>query len=186
MTFRSLLMLLGTALLCVACPQYTGPQANATYFWQIKTSTVEFGACSDAMDFRMGINAVPISDNTFLIYKVSADGKKAATQACSRLDTATCTDSDAGVVFDVAGRELTFTESEKSPIGTTGCSLQQTQTWTALDATRTLTVDINNVLTLVDSRPGCDMVEADLKMRSPNGLGVEGCVITSKLTGELK
>lgn len=183
MTSRPLLV---AALLMLACGQYTGPQPNATYFWQIKTSTVEFGACSDAMDFRMGIDPVPISDNTFLIYKVSSDGKKAVSQSCTRLDTATCTDSDAGVVFEVAGRELTFTESDKAPIGTTGCSLQQTQTWTAIDATRALTVDIANVLTLVDSPPGCDMVEADLKMRSPNGLGVEGCVITSKLTGELK
>lgn len=183
MTLRPLL---GAVLLLLACGQYTGPQPNATYFWQITTSTVEFGACSDAMDFRMGIAPVPISDNTFLIYKVSADGKQAVSQSCSRLDSSTCSPSDAGVVFEVAGRELTFTESDKAPIGTTGCSLQQTQTWTAIDATRALTVDIANVLTLVDSRPGCDMVEADLKMRSPNGLGVEGCVITSKLTGELK
>lgn len=185
MTFRRLL-LFAAFCFAVSCGQYTGPQANATYFWQIKTSTVEFGACSDAMDFRMGIDPVPISDNTFLIYKVSSDGKQAVTQSCSRLDSTTCTASDAGVVFDIAGKELTFTESSKSPIGTTGCSLQQTQTWTALDATRAITIDINNVLTLVDSQPGCDSVEADLKMRSPNGLGVEGCVITSKLTGELK
>ncbi|MFT3711441.1 MAG: hypothetical protein QM817_27725 [Archangium sp.] len=186
MTFRRPLLVFAALCLAVSCGQYTGPQANATYFWQMKTSTVEFGACSDAMDFRMGIDPVPISDNTFLIYKVSGDGKQAVTQSCSRLDSTTCGPSDAGIVFDIAGKELTFTESSKAPIGTTGCSLQQTQTWTALDATRAITIDINNVLTLVDSRPGCDMVEADLKMRSPNGLGVEGCVITSKLTGELK
>jgi hypothetical protein len=169
-----------------ACPQYSGPQPNATYFWQMTGSTVEFGACSDAMDFRMGIEPLPISDNTFLIYKVNADGKQAVTQSCSRLDSTTCAPSDAGVVFDIAGRELTFTESDKAPIGTTGCSLQQTQTWTAIDATRAITIDIANVLTLVDSQPACDQVERDLKARSPNGLGVEGCVITSRLTGDLK
>ncbi len=173
-------------LLLLACGQYAGPQPNATYFWQVKTSTVEFGACSDATDFRMGIDPLPVSDNTFLIYKVSADGKKAVSQSCTRLDTSTCADSDGGVVFDVAGRELTFVESSKTPVGTTGCSLQQTQTWTLTDATRAMTLDIANVLTLVDSQPGCDQVEKDLKARSPNGLGVEGCVITSKLTGELK
>ena len=49
-----------------------------------------------------------------------------------------------------------------------------------------MTLDINNVLSLVDSQPGCDAVEADLKARSPNMLGVQGCVITNKITGDLK
>jgi hypothetical protein len=169
-----------------ACPQYNGPQADATYFWQVKTSTLEFGACSDAMDFRMPLTALPITDNTFIIYKVSSDGTKAITQKCDRLDSATCTASDSNVVFDVTGRELNFTQSDKTPIGMTGCSLQQTETWTLTDATRAMTLDMVNVLTLVDSQPACDQVEADLKARSPNMLGVEGCVITSKLTGELK
>ena len=88
--------------------------------------------------------------NSFLIYKVSSDGKQAITQSCSRLDSTTCSPSDAGIAFDIAGKELTFTESSKAPIGTTGCSLEQTQTWTALDATRSITIDINNVLTLVE------------------------------------
>ena len=178
--------LLFLPLILAGCPQYTGPQADATYFWQIKTSTLEFGACSDATDFRMGLTALPITDNTFVIYKVSHDGKKAVTQKCDRLDSKTCTDSDSNVVFDIAGRELTFTQSNKAPIGMTGCSLQQTETWTLTDATRAMTLDLVNVLTLVDSQPACDSVEADLKARSPNMLGVEGCVITSKLTGELK
>ena len=172
--------------LLAGCGQYTGPQANATYFWQVKTSTIEFGACSDAEDFRMGLTALPITDNTFVIYKVSADGKQAVTQKCDRLDSSTCTPSDSKVVFDITGRELTFTQSTKAPIGTTGCSLQQTETWTLTDATRKMTLDLVNVLTLVDSPPACDQVEADLKARSPNMMGVEGCVITSKLTGDLK
>lgn len=178
------LSLLG--LLLTACPQYTGPQADATYFWQIKTSTLEFGACSDAEDFRMGLTALPITDNTFVIYKVSSDGSKAVTQKCERLDSSTCSPSDSMVIFDVTGRELNFSQTNKAPIGMTGCSLQQTETWTLTDATRAMTLDLVNVLTLVDSPPACDQVEADLKMRSPNGLGVEGCVITSKLTGDLK
>lgn len=174
------------AVLLAGCGQYPGPQANATYFWQIKTSTIEFGACSDAVDFRTGLTAVPITDNTFVIYKVSADGKQAVTQKCDRLDTATCSPSDSNVIFDIAGRELNFTQSTKAPLGTTGCSLEQTETWTLTDATRQMTLNLVDVLTLVDSPPACDRVEADLKARSPNMLGVEGCVITSKLTGDLK
>lgn len=173
-------------LVVLACGQYTGPQANATYFWQVKTSTLEFGACSDEAVFRSDIKPLDLTDNTFLIYKVTPDGKRAISQTCTRLDDSTCTDSDAGVVFDIAGRELTFVEADKSPVGSTGCALQQTRTWTLTDATKVMTLDISNVLTLVDSPPACDQVEKDLKARSPNMLGVEGCVITSKLTGDLK
>jgi hypothetical protein len=174
------------SLILAGCQQYMGPQPDATYFWQVKTSTIEFGACSDAADFRMPLTALPITDNTFVIYKVSSDGSKAITQKCDRLDSSTCSQSDSMVVFDVTGRELNFSKTDKAPIGMTGCSLQQTETWTLTDATRAMTLDLVNVLTLVDSQPACDQVEADLKMRSPNMLGVEGCVITSKLTGELK
>lgn len=180
------LRLCALALILAGCPQYTGPQPNATYFWQMRTSTLEFGACTDDADFRAPLTPLQLTDNTFIIYKVSSDGTKATSQKCERLDSKSCTDSESGVVFDVTGRELNFTRTEKVAIGTTGCSLQQTETWTLTDATRAMTLDLVNVLTLVDSPPACDQVENDLKMRSPNGLGVEGCVITNKLTGELK
>lgn len=180
------LQLLALAFFLSACPGYTGPQPDAIYFWKIKTSTLEFGACSDAPDFRSQLMPVEITENTFVIYKVSTDGKTATTQKCTALDSKACTTADSPTVFDITGRELVSTQSSKSPIGTTGCSLQQTETSTITDGTRTMTLDLTNVLTLVDSRPACDTVEADLKARSPNMLGVEGCVITRKLTGELK
>ncbi len=174
------------ALFLSGCPAYTGPQADATYFWQIKTSTIEFGACSDEPEFRAPLTPIEITDNTFVIYKVSRDGKQATSQKCTTLDAKSCTDSDSPKVFDITGRDLVLTQTDKAPIGTTGCSLQQTETWTLTDATRVMTLDLVNVLTLVDSPPACDQVEADMKARSPNMLGVEGCVITAKLTGELR
>lgn len=180
------LHLLPLALFLSACPGYTGPQPDATYFWQIKTSTLEFGACSDAPDFRSQLMPLAITDNTFVIYKVSSDGKTATTQKCTSLDSKACAPADSPVVFDITGRELVSTQASKAPIGTTGCALQQTETSTITDATRAMTLELTNVLTLVDSPPACDSVEGDLKARSPNMLGVEGCVITRKLTGELK
>lgn len=180
------LHLLPLALLLSGCPGYTGPQPDATYFWQIKTSAIEFGACSDEPMFRAPLTPIEITDNTFVIYKVAHDGKTATSQKCTSLDAKSCTDSDSAKVFDITGRDLIRTETRKEPIGTTGCSLQQTETWTITDATRAMTFELVNVLTLVDSPPACDQVETDMKARSPNMLGVEGCVITSKLTGELK
>jgi hypothetical protein len=159
---------------------------NAVYFWQITSSTVEFGQCSDEPTFRMNTQPLSFNDNSYVIYRVSADGKKATTQECARLDATTCKDAARPIVFDVAGRELTFTRVSKDPVGMTGCNLQQNETWTLTDAIKTMTLEIANVLSLVDSPPACDAVEADLKSRSPNMLGVQGCVVTFKLTGDLK
>jgi len=163
-----------------------GLSANAVYFWQIASSTVEFGQCSDEAQFRMDTQPLPFTDNSYIIYKVSADGKTAVTQECARLDASTCKDSATPITFTIAGRELTFTRQTKDPVGTTGCSLQQSETWTLTDSKRTMALDISNVLSLVDSPPACDSVEADLKARSPNMLGIQGCVVTFKLTGNLK
>lgn len=169
-----------------ACGPNGSIQPGAVYFWQVKTSTLEFGACSDAPEFRADLNPVPISDNTFVIYKISADGKQAVTQKCETLDPKTCADSSTMVVFDVVGREMTYSKSSVSDLGATGCSLQQTETWTLTDAVDHMTLDLVNVLTLINSPTACEKVEADIKRDSPNMLGVEGCVITSKLTGDLK
>jgi hypothetical protein len=160
---------------------------NAVYFWQITSSTVEFGQCSDDASFRMDAQPIAFTDNSYLIYRVSQDGKTAVTQECARLDANTCKASANPITFTIAGRELTFTRQSKAPIGMTGCNLQQSETWTLADkGNKTMTLDIANTLSLVDSPPACDAVEADLKMRSPNMLGVEGCVVTFKLTGNLK
>lgn len=163
-----------------------GLAPNAVYFWQITSSTVEFGQCSDKPEFRMDAKPLAFSDNSYLIYRVSGDGKTAVTQDCTRLDASTCSSSATPITFNIAGRELTFTQESKAPVGTTGCNLLQAETWTLADSGKAMTLDIANVLSLVDSPPACDSVEADLKMNSPNMLGVQGCVVTFKLTGNLK
>jgi hypothetical protein len=164
-----------------------GLSPNAIYFWQITSSTVEFGQCSDEMQFRADAQPLAFTDNSYIIYKVSADGKTAVTQDCARLDSSTCKDAANPITFTIAGRELTFTRQGKDPVGTTGCNLQQSETWTLTDSgKKTMTLDIANVLALVDSPPACDSVEADLKARSPNMLGIQGCVVTFKLAGNLK
>lgn len=164
----------------------SGLQPDAVYFWQIASSTVEFGQCSDETQFRADVQPLSFTDNSYIIYKVSKDGKTAVTQDCARLDATTCMPSASGITFAIVGRELTFTRESKDPVGMTGCNLQQAETWTLTDNTRTMTMEISNVLSLVDSPPACESVENDLKSRSPNMLGVQGCVVTFKLTGNLK
>ncbi|MEW6434499.1 MAG: hypothetical protein AB1730_23605 [Myxococcota bacterium] len=163
-----------------------GLAPNAVYFWQVTSSTVEFGQCSDEAQFRMNTQPLPFTDNSYVIYRVSGDGKRATTQDCARLDATTCKDAANPIVFSIAGRELTFSRESKEPVGMTGCNLQQAETWTLTDAQKTMSLEIANVLSLVDSPPACESVENELKARSPNMLGIQGCVVTFKLTGDLK
>lgn len=189
---KRLIMAAMTLAVLVACGGAVGPQKNGIYFWQLTSSTQEFGACSDATDFRANINPIEISDSTFIIYKVSADGRTAHSQTCTQLKASTCSDTDGGVVFDVAGSELTLTNAFHDQIENSTCFLDQLQTWTLTDQQKEMTLNISNVLTLTPNsssdadKASCTSVEASLKSRSPNMLGVEGCVITGTLKGELK
>ena len=89
-------------------------------------------------------------------------------------------------MWSVVGSELTAVTDKKDPVGTGGCSLDQTQTWTLQDQGAKMTVEVDNVLTLVDSPAACATIETNLKANSPNGLGAQGCVVTFQLTGELR
>ncbi len=166
------------------CPgPRTGPEKGQTYFWKVSTSDLKWGTCSDAADFRMSASPITISENSYFVYKVSADGKTAESQSCTALDVKTCTTPDPHVTFDIAGSELTFTQTNKAPITNSACQLQQTETWTLQDQGQTFTMGIDNVLSLVDSDTDCPKVEDNLKKRSPNMQGVSGCVVTYTLTG---
>ncbi len=167
-----------------ACGAASGPSGDAVYFWRVLTSTESFGACSDATDIRAAVPPIAITDNSYLIYKVSRDVKTAVSQTCTALDAATCT--PASMVWTISGRELSTTLEAKDAIGSTGCSLAQTQTWTLTDQGKTMSLEVSNVLTLVDATTACDDFEAALKARSPNQLGLQGCVVNFMLTGELR
>ena len=173
------------ALVFLSCgPAKKGPQPNETYFWKVTKSDLVFGSCSDATDFRASITPITITDNSYFVYKVAADGLTAVSQSCTSLDVKTCKTPDAPVTFQIAGTELTFLQDRKVLIDTTTCNLQQSETWTLRDMASTFTLDIDNVLALTDSTTDCDKVEANLKTRSPNMLGVVGCVVSYKLSGQ--
>lgn len=172
---------------------------DSTYFWKVNTSTLEWGACSDAMDFRDSVSALPVGMNSFLIYKTDAMAQKARSQSCKTLDPTTCTDSSTGVVFDIAGTELVFTRDVvKDPLkvrDVTGmerdskCQLTQLETWTMRDQGATFELEVTNALGLEESTPPsgeCDQIENSLISRSANMGGIRGCIITFKLTGDLK
>jgi hypothetical protein len=158
---------------------------NAVVFWRLTSSALQFGQCSDDAEFRKGVKPIEVMPNSYLVYRLSADGKTATSQQCQSLDPASCGDAPGPLVYSVNGRELTLTRSAKSPVGTTGCQLQLQDTWTLTDAKDTMTLDIDSALSLVDAPEACASAEAALKAQSPNRLGVEGCVVTFSLGGVL-
>jgi hypothetical protein len=191
------------------CPGTVSPQPfqgrttvekNTTYFWKVASSTLEWGTCSDADDFRASVSALPVGMNSFLIYKTDPEGKTAKAQTCTSLDPKTCTDSNSGINFDVMGTELIVTRPLlKEPLrvrDTTGlerdstCSLTQLETWTMRDNGQKFDLDVTNSLGLVSDTPDggaeCELIENSLIARSPNMAGVRGCIITFKLAGDLR
>lgn len=194
--------------LAVGCSPTVSPQPvqgrttvspNATYFWKVTSSTVEWGTCADAADFRANVAPLPFSMNSFLIYRTDGESKKATAQSCTSLDPMTCMASSSNVVFDVAGTELTFTRAETEEAlrvrDTNGverestCKLTQLETWTMRDQGQKFELEVTNTLGLKETdmmANECKLIEDNLIARSPNMAGVRGCVLTFKLGGELR
>lgn len=172
------------AVLLAACGR-KGPEANQTYFWRLDagSSTVEWGDCSDDPSFRSQVAPIAIGEDEYIIYKISADGRHATSMSCRAIDPKSCEPLDGGMVFDVAGNQLTFTESFKDDAGS-GCNMVQDVTWTLTDQLQLCSVEIANALSLVDNPAVCDTIESNLQARSPNKLGVRGCIVTFRFVGQ--
>lgn len=181
MTIRT--ALLGTLLLvgCGGGPREAGAVPGQTVYWKVVSSEVSFGACTDDPQFRDQIRPVAFEENSYFVYRVSGDGKTAATQDCKTFSASSCVDSDPGLSFDLAGNELNLSRDLPSDIGDGGCQLQTSQQWVGQDMGTALVLDVSNTMSLVNAPTECDRIEANVKASSPNGLGFQGCVVTYKL-----
>jgi hypothetical protein len=179
MSCRKLLPLFAALVALAACggPRQPPAKPGQTLFWRVTSSDVTFTQCSDDPAFRKDTVPIAFDENTYVIYRMEADGKKATALKCTKLDVSTCEDSTTGVVFDVAGNELLFSKETKSPIGTAGCQLNGAQSWVLTDQGETLSMEVTNVLSLVDNQAACDTIEAQIKDQSPNKTGLQGCIV---------
>lgn len=190
------------AVAVTACSPSLSPQpidgrktvaANSLYFWRVTSSTLEWGACSEASDFRKSVSALPFGPNSYVIYKTDAMSTVARTQACTALDPMTCQDSASNVVFKIAGTDLVFSRDVfKEPLRVrdrngverdSACQMTQLETWTLHDQGLKFEMEVTNALGLEESEPPsgeCDQIE-----RSVDG-GIRGCIISFKLAGDLR
>ncbi|MFZ5468416.1 MAG: hypothetical protein ACOZIN_03170 [Myxococcota bacterium] len=167
-------------------PRAPGPKPGETLFWKVVKSEVSISNCTDDPSFRDDIQPVAFDENTYLIYRVEKDGTQATALKCETFDTRSCTPSDSGIVFNVAGNELNFTRERKSPIGGEGCNTQVIETWLLTDQGQTLDMEVSSTITLVDDDVACQRVEDQLIQQSPNATGLQGCVVRFIVGGALR
>ncbi|MBI3183872.1 MAG: hypothetical protein HYZ28_17180 [Myxococcales bacterium] len=180
-------MALAALAALVACgPRQPGPRPGEVLFWRVTSSEVSFVECTDDPGFRDQLKPVAIDENTYLIYRVEKDGRRATALSCESFSAASCSDHPSGIVYEVAGNELFYSRETKDPIGTGGCMLQDAQSWVLTDKGVTLEMVASHVLGLVDSPTDCESLEAQVKRQSPNGLGVQGCIVRFTLGAMLR
>lgn len=158
-----------------------GAVPGRTEFWFVVESGVEFGACSDEPSFRQQVAPRAAEVGDVFIYRVSDDGQAAHQQVCNSLLASDCRESDPPLVFTVSGAELQRASEDKQALGTGGCNLVIAQNWSGWDQGQRMTLEISNVLSLVDAPAACDRVDATYRQQSPNGLGLQGCAFSWKL-----
>jgi hypothetical protein len=165
------------AILLVSCgPRSPGAKPGETLYWRVTSSDVSYASCTDDPQFRT-IEPIGFDENTYFIYRVERDGKKATALTCQSFDSASCVPHSSGLAFDVAGTELLYAREGKSAIGQNGCMLLDSQSWVLTDHGVAMDMEVSHILSLVDAQEACDQVEETIKAQSPNGLGVRGCIV---------
>ena len=93
---------------------------------------------------QLANGAIEVKENSYVVYKGSEDAKKATLMSCEQLDPNTCTPAKSGVVFDVAGAELTYAFELRTFTGSCMCNILDTQSWILTDKQRRHILDRAN------------------------------------------
>lgn len=167
-------------LLAACGPRQPGAEAGKIYFWQVTSSEVQFNEefCTNDPQFRADLQPIRFDANSYFIYKVEAGAATATVQNCTTFNTASCAPVDPPVTMSIAANEYVYTTESRSPVGSMGCNLLDSTTWTALDQGETLNLSITHVLSLVDNPSACTSAEQSIIAQSPNMRGLQGCVVT--------
>lgn len=174
----------------VACgPREPGPheaERGQIFYWQVTSSEVVAGdKCTDNESFRSDLEPEPLEANTFLMYRLSEDGRTAVAQTCTSTDADSCVDSETGIVFDVSGNELI---SDPPPavrdVEGSSCDLEGDELWTVEDQGETMRFTLDVEFNLVGDPLVCADLERQAEADAPNGEGMNGCVVSMLVDGE--
>jgi hypothetical protein len=174
----------GFFTMLLACVALASCGSDITY-WKIESSSLSFGSeCSDAPSFRSSVHSPGLSPNTYLTYRTSADGKTATAMDCTTTDPSSCKEQVPSMVFTFDGGTASYTApAEKQALGLGKCNLQATQQWSFTPDGSTISGKVDILFDLVDDASACQTYEDSLKVSSPNGKGIKGCVVTLSFDG---
>ena len=164
-----------------ACgPRAAGPDESEfgkTFFWRVSEDVeLNFEGCTDLESFRDDIEAPSVEENSFVIYKINAEGSEAISQDCETLATESCSDDEALYTRD----ENTFEAVVDLPLldFAGGCEGARRQVLRLIDEGETLSFSLQLELSLESPEQACSLLERQIREESPNGLGLDGCVVS--------
>jgi hypothetical protein len=156
-------------------------------FWQISTSAANFTSCSDDPNFEGFFDPSSSTADSFFqqfqpgntfAYRLSQDGTTATAQNCSSLDSSTCSDNPT-FVFQSAGNDLILGQDQIISFqNVSDCAIDDALDWDVTDQGQTMTMSVDNTLSLIGDAGTCAQIEASQKSQSPNGKGYQGCIIS--------
>lgn len=158
-----------------------GFDSGEVLFWRIDEVASSRQACGDAPELDSVVIAPGVAPGSHLVLEVSDDATSARWLRCSTRELATCQRDPVDPLFTVEARDtIHFERVTRTPIENgEGCVLQINEQWTLVDRGIYLEGAIVRTHTLTDSELGCGIVDLDLLASSTNGLGLDGCVLTT-------
>lgn len=180
------------SLLLNACgSRAPGPHSSErglfTYWRIIDVSNPSYGnECSDSDTVRFGLELDKFEAHSLFLYKVSSDGTKATLQECTGIDKDSCSDHSKEIEFRIQGNKMTWSTTDR--VKSTSyypCKLDLTRSWELTDNGQGLLLSSTFSIKVVPTTlKECTLQEDDIRRRSKNKKGLNGCVVTQTMSAD--
>lgn len=168
-----------------ACsPREPGFAPNEWLSWRIIEADVEFSRCSDAPVWRDQFSAPDVSSgNQSVTVAIDPSGKEALLMSC--MGGSACAVAQPEVRFTVAGTELLHGSNSRLEVSQSTCQVAVAEVIVIVDEGQTMSLQNALTFTLVEDDAACASFDANLRGQSANGAGIDGCVVTFNMKGQL-
>jgi len=173
-----------TLLLLGACGRDAGPNPDEygkITYWLLSQNSSERSKCTDQQPWTGAMPEEPVYTPGiawYVIYKVASDGKNALDMDCERTNVRNCVDGD--IVFGVQGHEVVFERESDAPTSTT-CTAHEKLRFVLTDDGDEAQVVARADFSLAGDPAECEQAQADMRSRSGNGQGIDGCAAIVRL-----
>ncbi len=177
------------AVVCAAvvavssCTPRTGPSDDddgSMLFWLVAgDAKVTIGeACTDNEGMSDSYAPLTFERDTYLTYRVQ--GSTAVLTTCERFSASSCTDYAPEILFEIDGNTLVGSPPRQSDVlDGRDCTLHLDQEWRVDDNGESGLLAVSVTISLEGD--GCFQFEQQVAADSPNGKGLDGCVIAQEM-----